>query len=126
MPWATILSMLACALATVNLVLVDGWDATYAGLTVAGSVITVCGLLLGVLWWSRFRTNKFVAQRRAVQSAAIGKESIRLHNMGSKPLRINRLMPFNTEYHHRCTFQVLLPLSALKLRHYPDFVAVRP
>lgn len=50
MHWLTILSMLGCALVSAYLVFVDGWDAIYAGLTVAGSVIAICGLLLVILW----------------------------------------------------------------------------
>jgi len=49
MHWATILSMLGCALASAYLVFVEGWDATYAGVTVAGSAIAVCTLLLAIL-----------------------------------------------------------------------------
>lgn len=50
MHWATILSMLGCALAAAYLVFVEGWVAIYALLTVAGSLVAICVALLAVLW----------------------------------------------------------------------------
>lgn len=42
--------MLGCALATAYLVFVEGWEALYAGLTVVGSVVVICGILLFILY----------------------------------------------------------------------------
>lgn len=50
MHWATILSALGCALATAYLVLVERWDFMYAGITVVGSLIATCGILLFTLY----------------------------------------------------------------------------
>lgn len=50
MHFATVLSALGCALATAYLVFIEGWDAIRAGLTVAGSVMGICGMLLVILW----------------------------------------------------------------------------